>query len=181
MMELLRYKRPNVIGAPAIIHDSIKLSGIVQAFVRRADCPDVNKLVFEDKNAININLKTFLRNTMDSSVDNALDNLRVAQSATPTAGDDGIMIYDHDTTLDATSNIGIMAMGDPPTTGNYYQEWQGTWQEPSANETVKSAALGWSNDGADEFDVIYATENINPDVVLVLNDILTINWRISIG
>ncbi len=173
---------PKVIGAPAIISDGIKLSGFVQIFLRRVDCPDVNKLVFEDYNTIATHLKGKFRDTMNSNVDFALDNLRATQDATGTNGDDGISIYS--TNAPSPSLIGIMASAVHPTdpSGDYYRQWQGVWQEPSASETVKSAQLGLNfTTSTSDFITEFADEDISPDIALVLNDVLTINWKIVVG
>lgn len=176
-------RKTDAIGAPSIIHSDIKLSGFVQAFVRRASCPDINELVFEDNNLIHALLKTDIRDTLHSSVDFAMDNLRATQHATGTTNDDGICIYDNNSTQTGTEFIGIMASVVHPTdpSGNYYRQWTGTWQEPSATETVKSAQMGSILVSGTSFGNIFATEDISPDIALVLNDILTINWKISVG
>ncbi len=172
-----------IIGAPVIIHRDIKLTGFVQCFVRRADCSDVNKLVFEDNNSIRNSLKSKFRDTMNVSADFALNNLRATQDSTGTNGDDGIVIYPTD--APAPTIIGIMASAVHPSdpSGNYYRQWQGVWQEPSASEIVKSATLGLNfNVSLGDWDVTgYADEDITPDIALVLNDVLTINWKIFVG
>lgn len=185
-MELLRNKQSNIIGAPNIIHSSIKLTGHVQCFVRRADCPDVNKLEFEGANIIDFALKEFFRDTMNSSVDAALDNLRATQSQVGTIADDGITLFNALGTVLATY-VGIMASAVHPTdpSGDFYRQWQGVWQEPSATEEIVVAVLGHDLDdptvSPENFDPYYATEDIIPTINLVLNDILTINWKISVG
>ncbi|KKN53574.1 hypothetical protein LCGC14_0600700 [marine sediment metagenome] len=167
-----------------IVHISdFKLRGFVQAYVRRAACPDINELVFEDENVIENTLKINIRSTFHTSVDFALDNLRATQDATGTAGDDGIIIFSTDAHGPA-SFVGIMANAVHPTdpSGNYYRQWQGIWQEPSAAETIKAAELGHNFDGTGNFvGGLYASEDISPDISLVLNDILTINWKVSVG
>lgn len=177
-------EKSKIIGTPGIIHTDIRLRGFVQCFVRRAYCPDINELVFEDENVILAALKSNFRDTMHTTVDFALDNLRATQSATGTNNDDGIVIYDTDAPLDTPNMIGIMANAVHPSdpSGTYYRQWQGVWQEPSASETVKSAELGQDlNTTTSVFTEGYADENITPDIALVLNDVLTINWKVSVG
>lgn len=177
-MELLRNKRPNIFGAPTIIQNGIKMRGHVQCLVRRADCPDINELVFEDENLIENAFKNLVNNAMVAAEDYALDNLRATQDATGTSADDGILIFNNDTHGPA-GFVGIMANTFEATT-NYSKRWQGIWQEPSATEDIKSAEIGHDFDGVGNMDVPYATEDISPDIALVLNDILTINWTITI-
>lgn len=156
----------------------LKLTGHVEAYVRRAANPEVNELVFSESNTIVNALKENFRDTMNSSVDFALDNLRAVQAAVGTAGDDGILLYGTDV---LGSLIGIMANAVHPTdpSGNYYRQWQGVWQEPSGS-TVKSALIG-QNFLSSIMLQGYASEDISPDIVLITNDILTINWKISLG
>ncbi len=172
-----------IIGTPSIIHEHLGLVGHVVASVRRAKAPNIEELVFDEKNVIRTDLLDNMRDTMNSSIDFALDNLLATQAVTPANGADGISLFDVDTAVGTTGMIGMMATVVHPSdpSGDYYRQWQGTWQEPSASETVKSALIGHNFvDVSPGIVNEYAFENINPDISLVLNDVLTINWKISV-
>lgn len=172
----------------------LQLKGRIQVFVTRAKT-GIKKLVVDKENTIATDLKTNMRDTMNSNVDLALDNLQATQVANASLGasengKDGIIVGLGDPSTEAykpgdTAAPDFMASAVHPTTpsGSFFRQWQGVYQNLLAGaETLSGAILGQNylntDDGA--FVLQYATGTFS-SVVLAQNDILTINWKITVG
>lgn len=170
----------------------LKLTGHLQLLVKRA-ASGIEEVVVDQSNTIDTELKAKFRDTMNSNTDFALDNLQatqVAQASLSAAlnGKDGITCNET-TTPDYAEIIAFMASAVHPSdpSGNYYRQWQGVYQNLTGSaEDVESASIGQSfvhdpgGTASEWFDVDYAFSTFTK-VTLQNNDILTVNWKITVG
>lgn len=146
------------------------------------------EIVFEGRNEIDDLLKENFRDSMNANVDFALDNLQATQVdagdlSASLNGKDGLIIYDGGPTI--TNALGFMASAVHPTTpsGNFFRQWQGVYQNLSGGDETPINAnigLGYTHSGGAAFSDPYALIAIS-GVTLLNNDIITINWKITVG
>lgn len=174
----------------------LQLKGRIQVFVKRANT-GIEELLVDKENTIATNLKTNMRDTMNSNVDFALDNLQATQVANASLGasqnaKDGIVTGNGNPSTEAykpgdATAPDFMASAVHPTTPSgsspFFRQWQGVYQNLLAGaETLSGAILGqnYLNTDNGAFVLQYALGTF-ASVVLAQNDILTINWKITVG
>ncbi len=179
----------------AQVENGLKLTGHIQVFVERAKRPGIQELLVDQENTINNEFKTVVRNTMNSNVDFALDNLQATSIANASLGagangKDGVIIGNGDPATESylpadPTAPNFMASVVHPTdeSGNYYRQWQGTFQNLLAGAvSINGAILGlnYLNTDQEAFVTRYAIGTFS-NVSLAQNDIITINWKITVG
>ena len=173
--------------------NNLALTGHIVGIVKR-HATGLEEVVFDQTNVIATNLKVAMRDTMNANVDFAIDNLQAAQVARATLsatenGKAGIVIYDS-TTLIISNIVAFMASAVHPidASGTHYRQWQGIYQNITGGTEsgIVQAEIGRGyihTPAASPFGasgVTYAT-GVFAAVVLLNNDIITINWKITIG
>lgn len=183
-----------VIGKPTVI--------LPKNLVGRFDCWHFNakrgvwikKVSME--NTIHPDLKEVIRENLYANSDFALDNLfdvdgQIWGDGGHAAGDpngkDGMLFRDTTNNLRLTA-ITVIHPDDP--SGDYYKQWRGTLTNDFGIGSISifgsasvDAYLGHDhNSGSDpRFDIYYATVQNVPEVVMLANDILVGNWKVSIA
>ena len=174
------------------IERGLHLTGRVQVLVKRAET-GIETLLFEQENTIDGELKQALKDTMHSNSDFALDNLQATQVAKASLsasqnGKDGIFVMDAGATHAAILALMATAVhGTPDGDDPYFRQWAGVYQNLTAGEqTASIGRIGqdYTFDAGDTntewFGTDYANTSFTP-VTLQINDIITINWKITIG
>lgn len=179
--------RPEVIGAPAII-SSLELKGHLEGWHFCAKTR-LWRRAFSDKNTISSELKAIVRDNLNTNTDFALDNLFATDgqkhgggghAAGDPAGKDGIIVKD-DTNDYYITLITAVHPTDP--SGNYYRQWQGVLTNDfGAGSFVVDvfAKIGVNLDGPTTFVYDYA-QGVPAATTMAANDILTINWKVTVG
>ncbi len=172
--------------------NGLQLSGHILGIVKRA-LTDKEEIVIDQHNIISNDLRGKMRDTMNSNADFALDNLQatqVAQASLSAAlnGKDGICLFDETSGITIADMLAFMASAVHPTdpSGSYYRQWQGVYQNlTGVTEIADSADLGQNythvpSSPPFSSGVLYAA-NGWADVTLLNNDIITVNWKITVG
>lgn len=172
----------------------LRLNGHILGIIKRA-ATGIEEIVIDQANTIHNDLKGKMRDTMNSNTDFAMDNLQATQVAEASLsaslnGKDGLFLYGSDLTPIITNALGFMASDVHPTepfdSNPYYRQWQGVYQNlTGGSESAEAADMGQSythtpSSGAFAAGVIYATSDF-ANVTLLDNDIITINWKITVG
>lgn len=170
----------------------LQVKGRIQVLVRRAKT-GIEELMFEQENTIDGELKQALKDTMHSNSDFALDNLQATQVAKADLsasenGKDGIFVMDAGATHAAILALMATAVhGTPDGDDPYFRQWAGVYQNLTAGaQTASIGRIGqdYTFDVADTatewFGTDYAQTSFSV-VTLQINDIITINWKITIG
>ena len=172
----------------------IRINGSVEVLVQRAGCLEP-ELLFKGPNTIQNAIKINMRDTMNSNVDFALNNLQATQVANASLGagqngKDGIIVGNGNPATEAyrpadPTAPDFMASAVHPSdpSGNYYRQWQGVYQNLLVgDESLSGAILGqdYLNTDQGAFVEDYAIGTF-ATVVLAQNDIITINWKITVG
>jgi len=174
----------------------LQLKGRIQVFVKRAKT-GIEELLVDQENTIQNDLKDVMRDVMHSNADFALDNLQATQVAQASLsaslnGKDGLLVYSVDSAIAVDNALGFMASAVHPTTPTgdspYFRQWQGVYQNlTGSTETAKSAEIGQNYTQAPTADPPFDANGISfarsnfADVTLLDNDIITINWKITVG
>ncbi len=177
-----------------MFESKVGLKGYTEIYVTRAKTGKT-ELVFAGPNTISADLKEQFRDTMNSNVDFALNNMQATQveNSALSAGEntkDAIVIGDGDPASAAfkpadPTHPQMMATAVHPSdpSGNYYRQWQGIYQNLlSGNDTISGAVIGFDYLVTlnSVFNTQYATQTFAA-ITLQQNDILTVNWKISVG
>ncbi len=176
--------------------NGLQLSGHVLGVVKRA-LTGKEEIVIDQVNVISDDLKINMRNTMNTNVDFALDNLQatqVAQAALSASlnAKDGLFLFDNSGGETIDDGLAFMASAvhptDPAGAAPYYRQWQGVYQNlTGVTELSTEVHIGHSythGTGIEPFGSssfgLYA-EAVYATVTLLNNDIITINWKITVG
>lgn len=169
-----------------------QLSGHILGIVERA-ATGKEEIVVDQHNLIGETLKMAMRDTMHANVDLALDDLQatqVAKAAMSAAldGKDGILILKFGGVMLADI-VAFMASAVHPTdpSGDFYRQWQGVYQNlTGGDEDVGNVQIGhaytyavapsWPFGNGVEY-----ARNGFASVTLLDKDIITINWKITVG
>ncbi len=178
---------------PIAEEKGLRLIGHIFATVKRA-ITGIEETVIDQSNTIEVDLKEAMRDTMHSNTDFALDNLQatqVAQASLSAAlnGKDGICVANiNPGSIIISTLLAFMASAVHPSdpSGNYYRQWQGVYQNlTGSTETAKSAVMGQGYTHVTTDNPFLAgvrfTNSYFADVTLLNNDIITINWKITVG
>lgn len=176
----------------AVREESFHLTGHIVGIVKRA-ATGIEEIVIDQSNTIQVQLKRAIRDTMNNNVDFAISNLQatqVPQASLSAAlnGKDGICVFD-DAGITIADMLGFMASAVHPSdpSGEVYRQWQGVYQNlTGVTETSVKAHIGQGYTHApgsapfDGVNELYASASYAL-VTLLNNDIITINWKITIG
>ena len=186
-----------MIGAPGIVMP-LDITGHTTGFHFCAKTGLYTK-VLDAPNLIHSELKAIIRDNMNSPTDFAMDDLFAVDGrewggtghadAVDPAGKDGIVLYD---ITNAKYLTMITAVHPTDPSGNYYRQWQGVLTNDygvgSFNTGVVSVPgpytvnMGKNLDSAAQFGFAYNYANqVFALITIAANDILTINWKITIG
>ena len=172
--------------------NGLQLSGHILGIVKRAETGK-EEIVIDQLNTIWSQLKDNMRDTMNSNVDFALDNLQatqVAQASLSAAlnGKDGLIVFDNSAGVLISDALAFMASAVHPIdpTGDYYRQWQGVYQNLTGSTEYSTKAMIGNTyshvPASTPFIEEYSRTLSGYSVVTLLdNDIITINWKISIG
>ena len=152
------------------LNDKLGLQGKYRTIVHRAATGKVETSEWK-VNTINDALKTAVAGNFETNADIAMNSFFDGNTTPPTGGEDGIMI----------SNSG----------DNYYEmisSISGTGSSRKITGTFTGVAdtfidvrLGHDVDGADSFNIPYATPTAWDNVMLAAADTLTVEWTITVG
>ncbi len=187
------HQQPAVMPSPAVIGARMDIYGEVEIFVKRA-LSDRMESVHKGNNTISNDLKANMHDTMNANVDFALDNLQATQVAQASLsaslnGKDGLFLFDNSGGETIGDGLAFMASAVHPTdpSGSYYRQWQGVYQNlTGVTEISTEAHMGHSyvhvpaDEPFEDFPGLYA-EAVYAAVTLLNNDIITINWKITVG
>ena len=182
-----------MVGTPTIV-SPVALSGYVSGWHYCAETKLWEK-AFSGLNTISDELKAIVRDNMNAPADFALDNYFATDgqkygggghAAGDPAGFDGIVVLDTTNTYWLTL-ITIVHPSDA--SGNYYRQWQGKLINNLGAGVFNigegggafDALIGVNLDGANTFVYDFASKVIATAIVMQVNDILTINWKIVVG
>lgn len=180
-------------SAPAIIMP-IALKGHLECWHYSAEKRLWTKRISKP-NSIHSELKAIIRDNLVSTTDFALDNLFATDgqifgggghAAGDPIGKDGIIVFDSTNTYWLTT---ITAVHPTDPSGSYYRQWQGVLTNDfGAGSFVLSnqggtlgAMIGVDLDGNNTFGYTYALQVFDTDITMAANDILTTNWKITVG
>lgn len=186
-------KESKMVGTPTIV-SPVALSGYVSGWHYCAETKLWEK-AFSGLNTISDELKAIVRDNMNAPADFALDNYFATDgqkygggghAAGDPAGFDGIVVLDTTNTYWLTL-ITIVHPSDA--SGNYYRQWQGKLINNLGAGVFNigegggafDALIGVNLDGANTFVYDFASKVIATAIVMQVNDILTINWKIVVG
>ena len=153
------------------LNDGLGLQGKYRTIVHRAATGKVETSEWKE-NTIDSDLKAKVNDVLLVNADFALDNLLGGYDTPPTGGRDGIMLH---------------KLGDP------WYDMDCSSSEPTATSTkitgtFKGVAgtftdvkLGFNVSGADDFTVTYASPTAWDNVILAIEDTLTVEWTITVG
>lgn len=134
-----------------------------------------DKIILVQSNTINANLFTYLRNSMSSNVNKAIDDLFTASQIAPGGaqdGKDGIAFFDSEATVYQS-----MATITGAETETYGRRWIGT-VEMDQPRTITGTVLGHSYQaGSPTFDTLYATQSFT-GITLPSGSLYEVDWEI---
>jgi len=181
-----------MIGTPAIIM-SLEVRGHLEGFHYCAETKLWTKR-FSRANYINANLKTIVKDNLNSVTDFALDNMFATDgqkfgdgghAAGDPAGKDGIICFDDTNNYWLTM---ITAVHPVTPDGNYFRQWQGVLTNDfgAGAFVIDQGAdaayrIGVNLDGAETFVYDYAAADEDDPITMAANDIFTVNWKINVG
>lgn len=148
---------------------------------------------FAKANSIQNPLRVVIRDNLYANSDFAMDNLfdtdgqeygGTGYAAGDPDGKDGVVIYDYTGSQYLTM---VTAVHPTDPSGDYYKQWRGVLTNDFG---VGSIVIGGTSymgfdliaaSGAGSFAVIYAKTVIDEQTTMLANDILTVDWKITIG
>ncbi len=180
------------ISSPAIIMP-VKLVGRLEGWHFCAKTGLCRK-AFDNANTISIELKAIIRDNMNSPTDFAMDNLFATDgqkygggghAAGDPAGKDGILVDD----LTNAYWLTMVTVVHPVTpSGSYFRQWQGVLTNDfgvgsfviGSSTDISTAVIGVNLDFANNFVYKYASGK-PAETTMAANDILTVNWTVTVG
>lgn len=166
----------------------IDVKGYITGFHYCAKTKLWTKVAGKD-NTVSTELKAIIRDNLNSPTDFAMDNMFTIDGeewggtghvgGNP-AGKDGILIVD--VTNDKRLTL-VTVVHPTDASGSYYRQWQGVLTNDFGvgSFVVNVLLLGVNMDAIGSYVYIYAAGLLTPNVTLAANDILTINWKLTVG
>ncbi len=183
---------------PTIV-SPLKLSGYLEGWHYCAETKLWRK-TFGGPNTISAELKAIVRDNMAAPAGFALGGPGLDEyfatdgqkhgggghAAGDPAGFDGIIVLDTTNTYWLTL---ITTVHPSDASGQYYRQWQGVLTNDfgagafnvGGSGGGSDAGIGVNLNGANTFVYDYASKVISAAIVMAVNDILTVNWKISVG
>ena len=175
-----------IITPPPVVGVNFKLFGEVEV-LHRKHLQGVEETIYKGPNTIHANLKAKFRDIMNANSDFALNNKFLVDEedgfSGANSGKDGILLDTDQGTRGAT----MIFSDHSDASGSYYRQWAGVYTNDfgSGTHIMSGARMGWVLDETvtysvgTNFTVVYADTTFSA-VSLLANDILTINWKVSV-